>query len=222
MFQYPEDLRPLDEALDDIQRFHWIIFSSSNGILFVDKRLREKGSSLRECSKNTKIAVVGQKTAETLNDLQIKVDFVPPDFIAESLIENFPVSGYGLEIFLPRVQTGGRSKIAEEFRNAGARVVEVSAYESSCPESIPDETINAIQKKEISAIIFSSGKTVKNVSHLLRSEFGQNWLSIIDDVKLLTIGPQTSLICQEIFGRVDKQASIYTFDGILEAAIQIF
>ena len=31
----PDDLNPLDEALNQINDFHWIIFSSSNGIKFV-------------------------------------------------------------------------------------------------------------------------------------------------------------------------------------------
>ena len=30
----PDDLNPLDEALNQINDFHWIIFSSSNGIKF--------------------------------------------------------------------------------------------------------------------------------------------------------------------------------------------
>ena len=59
----PDDLNPLDEALNQINDFHWIIFSSSNGIKFVDKRLRYFNSSLKECSKKTKIAVVGEKTS---------------------------------------------------------------------------------------------------------------------------------------------------------------
>ena len=50
----PDDLNPLDEALNQINDFHWIIFSSSNGIKFVDKRLRYFNSSLKECSKKQK------------------------------------------------------------------------------------------------------------------------------------------------------------------------
>ena len=37
--------------------------------------------------------------------------------------------------FLPRVQTGGRDLIADQFRKAGSRVFEVAAYETRCPES---------------------------------------------------------------------------------------
>ena len=42
----PDNLNPLDEALNQINDFHWIIFSSSNGIKFVDKRLRYFNSCL--------------------------------------------------------------------------------------------------------------------------------------------------------------------------------
>lgn len=219
---YPDDLNPLDEALAEINNFHWIIFSSSNGIKFVDKRLRYLKSSLKACSKKIKIAVVGEKTAKTLEELGILADFIPPDFIAESLIENFPISGYGLRVFLPRVQTGGRNIIADQFRNSGSSVVEVAAYETRCPESIPQETINAISKGKVDAMIFSSGKTVSNSAFLLERKFGKEWLKLLNQTKLLTIGPQTSKICKKKFGRVDSQASKYTFEGLLDVAITIF
>ena len=218
----PDDLQPLDEALNEINDFHWIIFSSSNGIKFIDQRLRYFNSSLKECAKQIKIAVVGEKTAKTLDDFGIQADFIPPEFIAESLIENFPISGYGLRVFLPRVQTGGRDLIAEEFRKAGSRVLEVAAYETRCPDSIPKETIDVISNGKVDALIFSSGKTVSNSAFLLEKELGKEWLKFLDQPKLLTIGPQTSRVCKEIFGRVDRQAQKYTFEGLLDEAINIF
>ena len=218
----PDDLNPLDEALNQINDFHWIIFSSSNGIKFVEKRLRYFHSSLKECSKKTKIAVVGEKTAKTLDDFGIKADFIPPEYIAESLIDNFPISGYGLRVFLPRVQTGGRDLIADEFRKAGSRVCEVPAYETRCPDSIPKDTISVISNRKVDAFIFSSGKTVSNCAFLLEKEFGKEWLKYLDQTRLLTIGPETTKICKKIFGRVDSQAQKYTFEGLLDVAINIF
>ena len=131
-------------------------------------------------------------------------------------------SGYGPRVFLPRVQTGGRNLIADEFRNSGSRVVEVAAYETRCPDSIPSETINVIANKKVDAMVFSSGKTVSNSAFLLEKEFGEDWLTFLKDTRLLTIGPQTSKICKKIFGRVDREAVKYTFEGLLDAAIDIF
>ncbi len=219
---YPNNLKPLDKALSRIHQFDWIIFSSSNGIKFVNERLIEEGLSLKQCAKRIKIAVVGEKTSDYLNKLGIEADYIPTNFISESLIDNFPSLEHGSKILLPRVETGGRSILADHFRKFGSYVLEVPAYESSCPTNIPTKTLDAFQQKIINAMIFSSGKTVKNSAFLLEKHLGDNWLSMLDDVYLFTIGPQTSLACKSIFGRVDKQADQYTFDGLLAAVIETF
>ena len=47
-------------------------------------------------------------------------------------------------------------------------------------------------------------------------------VTYLENTKLLTIGPQTSKICGKTFGRVDREAVKYTFEGLLDAAIDIF
>ena len=222
LIDYPNDLRPLDNILLDINKFQWIIFSSSNGINYLEKRLIEKGLSLRNYSGKIKFAVVGNKTSQSLNDLGIKADFIPPNFVAESLLENFPFSKTKERILLPRVQSGGRNIIAEKLREMGAIVDEVATYESRCPMTIPIETEKAFQEGIIDAILFSSGKTVFNSAFLLEKYLGHKWLSIIENIHLLTIGPQTSIACNKVFKRVSKQSDIYTFEGLLEATINYF
>ena len=73
-----------------------------------------------------------------------------------------------------------------------------------------------------SKIIFSSGKTVVNSAFLLEKKLGKQWLEYLDQIKLLSIGPQTTKKCNKIFGRVDSQAQEYTFEGLLDVAINIF
>tara|TARA_Y100000589_G_scaffold332232_1_gene390573 strand:+ start:3580 stop:4377 length:798 start_codon:yes stop_codon:yes gene_type:complete len=216
---FPEDLSSLDESLSSISHYNWVIFSSSNGIKFLEKRLNEQGTSLKIIAQSIKIAVVGEKTSHSLIELGVKADFVPPKFIAESLIENFPISVDGLKILLPRVQTGGRNFISQELVKSGANVKEVAAYESKCPDNIPAETLLAFKEKRIDAITFSSGKIVENTAFLLKRYCGKEWLSNLKKVKLLSIGPQTSIACQKTFGRVDYEALTYTFEGLLESAI---
>ena len=71
-------------------------------------------------------------------------------------------------------------------------------------------------------LFFSSGKTVVNAAFLLEKKLGKQWLEYFDQIKLLSIGPQTTKICNKIFGRVDSQAQKYTFEGLLDLAINIF
>ena len=222
IMDYPDDVTPLDKVIDQINQFDWIVFLSSNGIKYLNKRLIEKGSSLKTCSKEFKIAVVGEKTAQYLSNTGIIADYVPPEFKAESLVKHFPFSVKDLNILIPRVQSGGNDFIIDNFLSRGALVKEVATYESRCPELIPQETIYALESKIIDAILFSSGKTVKNTAFLLRKHFGGEWKSILCEVKLVSIGPQTTLECQRNFGRVDKEADKYTFDGLLKATINYF
>ena len=96
----PDDWEPLDGALKEITTFDWIIFSSANGVRNVDDRMKEIGLSLSEISENIQIAAVGRKTASLLEDMDVKVSFVPPSFVADSLVEYFPQNQKGLKLFL--------------------------------------------------------------------------------------------------------------------------
>ena len=216
----PDSWGPLDDALDDLEDFHWLVVSSSNGVEAVEQRLNLRGSGLARRPRGLKIAAVGRKTAARLEELGAPADFVPPAFVADSLIEHFPVSGWGLRLLLPRVQSGGRTVLAEAFGEAGARVVEVAAYESRCPESLPLATAEALARGGVNAITFSSGKTVQHTAHLLEGEFGHDWCSRLEGVALVSIGPQTSRTCREVLGRVDAEADPHDLDGLVEACVQ--
>ncbi|MEA5392752.1 uroporphyrinogen-III synthase [Cyanobium gracile UHCC 0139] len=214
----PPDLwGPLDDALAELDQFHWIIFSSANGVDAVEQRLARRGSSLAGRPRGVRLAAVGRKTAETLEALGAPADFVPPAFVADSLIEHFPVSGWGQRLLLPRVQSGGRTLLAEAFAAAGARVVEVAAYETRCPAGLPSGALQALERRGLDAITFSSSKTVDHTALLLAGSFGENWIGQLEGVQVVSIGPQTSRRCLERLGRVDGEADPHDLEGLVDA-----
>ncbi len=214
----PPDLwDPLDDALAELDQFHWIVFSSANGVEAVEARLRRRGASLAHRPAGLRLAAVGRKTARVLEELGAAADFVPPAFVADSLIEHFPVSGWGQRLLLPRVQSGGRTLLAEAFAEAGARVVEVAAYETRCPESLPSAALLALEQRRLDAITFSSGKTVDHTCHMLEQSFGEGWRRWLETVRVISIGPQTSLRCLSQLGRVDGEADPHDLDGLVAA-----
>ena len=216
----PDEWGPLDDALDELDEFHWLVFSSANGVQAVEDRLQRQGKSLARRPGTLKVAAVGRKTASLLQELGADADFVPPDFVADSLIEHFPVSGWGLRLLIPRVQSGGRTLLAEAFGEAGARVVEVAAYESRCPENIPEAAATALEALEVDAITFSSGKTVTHTSQLLETRFGPDWRTLLASSRVISIGPQTSQRCRALLGRVDGEADPHTIEGLVQASVQ--
>jgi uroporphyrinogen-III synthase len=118
------------------------------------------------------------------------------------------------------VQSGGRTVLAEAFGEAGARVVEVAAYESRCPDTLPQATAAALAAGRVDAITFSSGKTVRHSAQLLQQQFGAAWQEPLASVALVSIGPQTSQTCRATLGRVDAEANPHDLDGLVAACAQ--
>ena len=216
----PDNWTPLDDSLVGLNKFDWIIFSSVNGIYAVEKRLQLIGSSFSDKPKSLKVAAVGKKTAKALEDLNVTPNFVPPEFVADSLIKNFPCSVNNLKILIPRVQTGGRTILAKSFIECGSEITEVAAYESQCPIDIPKETILALRNSEVDVILFTSSKTVAHTSKLLKKFFGKESYKIIEGLKIISIGPQTSLSCKKYFNKLDSEAIKYDLEGLVQACIE--
>jgi uroporphyrinogen-III synthase len=213
----PESWGPLDDALAELEDFHWLVFSSANGVEAVERRLQRRGSGLARRPRSLRIAAVGRKTAAQLEAIGAPADFIPPRFVADSLLEHFPVSGWGLRLLLPRVQSGGRTVLAEAFAEAGARVVEVAAYETRCPAGLPTAAVAALEGGRLDAITFSSAKTVSHTAQLLEGAFGAPWRERLKDVALVSIGPQTSQRLNATLGRVDAEADPHDLEGLVQA-----
>ncbi|HZG38356.1 MAG TPA: uroporphyrinogen-III synthase, partial [Nodosilinea sp.] len=179
-------------------------------------RLLEQGKDLRSL-RALKIAVVGRKTAAVLKKRGLIPDFVPPDFVADSMVENFPENVAGQRLLFPRVESGGREVLVQEFTAAGAEVVEVAAYESGCPESADPEALAALKQGRVDVITFASSKTVVHTAQLLAQGLGEGWREVLKGVAIASIGPKTSDSCREMLGRVDIEPGEYTLDGLTEA-----
>jgi uroporphyrinogen-III synthase len=213
----PDEWGPLDDALAELEDFHWLVFSSGNGVEAVEQRLRRLGRSLAHRPSGLRIAAVGRKTARQLEALGAPADFIPPSFVADSLLEHFPAPGWGLRLLLPRVQSGGRTLLAEAFAEAGARVVEVAAYETRCPAGLPSAAVAALEQGRLDGITFSSGKTVSHTCELLEAAYGPGWAAQLEGVAVVSIGPQTSERCRALLGRVDGEADPHDLAGLVEA-----
>ncbi|MEO1376057.1 MAG: uroporphyrinogen-III synthase [Cyanobacteria bacterium J06635_10] len=222
----PSNWEDLDRAIANLSEFDWLILTSSNGISYFFERLMVVGKDARNLA-NLKIAVVGEKTAQSLKKHNLQPDFIPPNFIADSLIENFPEQLAGKKVLFPRVESGGREDLVREFRSQLAEVVEVAAYQSCCPSSIPPSAELALQSGTVDIITFASSKTVKFFTQLAETVFldnsQDNQSSVVsnylEEVCIASIGPQTSQACQKYFGRVDVEASEYTLFGLNQAII---
>ncbi|MBE9124912.1 MULTISPECIES: uroporphyrinogen-III C-methyltransferase [unclassified Coleofasciculus] len=216
----PSSWEALDRAIANLSDFDWLILTSSNGVESFFERLLTQGKDTRTLA-GVKIAVVGKKTAANLKERGLKPDFIPPDFVADSLVEHFPESLTYKKVLFPRVETGGREVLLKELTARGADIVEVAAYQSACPEQIAPVAFEALQRKAVDIITFASSKTVKNFYYLLEEALKDKGdvtpHSLLENLCIASIGPQTSKSCYELLGRVDVEAEEYTLEGLTQA-----
>jgi uroporphyrinogen III methyltransferase/synthase len=219
----PSSWQALDNALSHLIQFNWLILTSANAVEYFFNRLTTLGKDARSLA-GIKIAVVGTKTAASLRKQNLQPDFIPPDFVADSLVAHFPEKLTGQTILFPRVETGGREVLIKQLTAQGARIIEVPAYQSKCPEKIDLEIWQALQKRQIDVITFASSKTVRNFVHLVQQKLEPNlkqtFKDLLTNIVIASIGPQTSQTCQELFNRVDLEAEEYTLEGLTNAIVK--
>jgi len=184
----PSSWVDLDREIGRLGDFDWLVLTSSNGVDAFFGRLQHLGLDSRALA-GIEIAVVGQKTAQSLQRYGITPDFIPPNFIADVLVSHFPIALANQRILFPRVETGGREILVQEFTNLGATVIEVAAYQSQCPQSIDPQVLLALQSQQIDIITFASAKTVKHFCQLIGTSLPSGWQ---ERVSIASIGPQTS------------------------------
>ena len=86
---------------------------------------------------------------------------------------------------------------------------------------MPQRTIDALKSGGIDIIAFTSGKTVINTVSLFEKYFGKNWLKLIEKIKLVSIGPQTTISCKNLVRKPDKEASPHDLEGLLQACLEL-
>ncbi|OLP18758.1 uroporphyrinogen-III C-methyltransferase [Leptolyngbya sp. 'hensonii'] len=220
----PSDWAALDDAIATLQQFDWLILTSTNGVEYFFQRLAALGKDARALA-GVKIAVVGEKTALSLKQHGLKADFIPPNFIADSLATHLAAhlgmqqSLQGQHILFPRVESGGREVLVAELSAQGATVVEVPAYESGCPTTISPAAQAALQQGRVDVVTFASSKTVRYFRQLLE-QAEPNWQTWLEGVCVASIGPQTSESCRKLLGRVDVEAKVYTLEGLAQAIME--
>jgi uroporphyrinogen III methyltransferase / synthase len=211
----PASWLPLDRALAHLEGYDWLILTSANGVEAVQQRLVQARPTLPPMWP--KIAVVGQKTAASLRQFGLEPSFIPPNYVADALVEHFPQPLEGLKMLFPRVESGGRDVLVRQFLAAGAQVDEVAAYESCCPATIPGSVQQALTDRQLDIVTFASSKTVRNFVKLLTQTFGPDWSALAADLKWASIGPQTTETCQQLLGPVAIEAEEYTLEGLARA-----
>src|SRR5690242_19723671 len=115
-FLEPENMRDLDRAIRSLDKFDWLIFTSTNAVTFFLRRCRALG--LWPSGKDGKIAAVGSATRSALESDGLRASFVPAEFNGEQLATELSGAIAGKSILLPRSDRAGE-ELPSLLRRAG-------------------------------------------------------------------------------------------------------
>ena len=220
----PRSYQPLDTALKNLQDYDWLILTSVNGADALWKRIRKLRLTKRHF-KHLKVAAIGPATKKAIEKRGIKVNVVPEEYVAESVVESLRDQVAGKRVLLARARVA-RDVIPRELRKLGAKVDVVAAYETVIPRSSLTR-LRAILKnsnRRPDVITFTSSSTVRNFANLTgknvrRERPRPRKASPVDDVRFVSIGPVTSSTLRELGLPVDLEAKEYTIPGLINAIV---
>lgn len=223
----PETWDDLDNAIDRIEIYHWIVLTSANGVKYFFSRLLEKERDIRDL-KGIKICAVGSKTASALKKYGINVDLMPEKFNAEGLVEAF-ISEHrtqntlqttggqaehrlkGIKILLPRAETA-REVFPEKVREMGGEIDVVTAYRTAKPEMQGKRLKRFLKEGKISVATFTSAATFNNFMSIVDNDA----LDLLDGVAIAVIGPVTA----EAVKKAGLTVSIMPARATIEAMVE--
>ena len=214
----PDDIKPLDTAIENLAAYDWLIFTSVNGVNFFFERLFANDIDVRALS-NLRTAVIGPATAERLFDFGLQSDIVPESYRAEAVVKAFTkVDIKGQKILLPRAKQA-RSVLPEELTKMGGVVDEITAYCTKAVQDNLDLLLTRLKERTIDLITFTSSSTVKNFHALFSpDEIG----SLMKDVTIASIGPITADTARNLGFDVHIIADSFTIPGLCQAIQQYY
>lgn len=166
----------------------WLVFTSPSGVKQFFDELRKQQIDLRRfLSFNTKFAVNGPATQQTLLNYGIIADIMPKKYNGEELGKQVvSVCREDASIMLIRAEEGNQ-EIIQELKKKVNNIIDVPLYRTEYrkEEWIANLVGEAIERQEIDYVTFTSASTVKGFVSGMKE-------SIFPLVNALCIGEQTA------------------------------
>ena len=235
----PRSFRPLDSALKNLEAYDWLILTSMNGVEGMWQRMEhlrlehpcKSGPSGPRYDAQHKgalapvlrIAAIGPATKKAIEQRGVKVDVVPKEYVAESVVRSLKSKVKGKRVLLVRAKVA-RDVIPRELRKAGAHVEVVEAYETVIPQSSRTRLRASLKNpsRRPHVVTFTSSSTVKNFVKLLGSRRGRRRppRTELDGILMASIGPVTSSTLRELSLPVGVEAKEFTIPGLVAAIVE--
>jgi uroporphyrinogen III methyltransferase / synthase len=210
-----DDYGELDSVIGDIDGFHWLVFTSQNGVKFFKSRLDALNKDVRVLA-GIKVAAIGPKTREAVEALGIRVDIQPDDFRQEGLLKAFKKEKIkSKNILIIRAQEA-RDLLPRGLEKMGAGVRVIAAYRARLREekvNIPGFLAG------FDLVTFTSSSCVEG---FFKAFSKKQIFSPRNNFKIASIGPVTSQTCRKYGLKPAIEAKEFTLAGLNQAIVKYY
>jgi uroporphyrinogen III methyltransferase/synthase len=218
----PESWQALDESINQLHLYDWLLFTSANGVKFFFQRFRQLCGTPLSPLANLQVCAIGKATAQAVEAAGAKVDLIAEDSKAEGLLQSL-VAHFGaaeaickFRFLLPRARLA-REVLPEELRKLGAQVDAVEAYQNVLPATDSENLIGLLRAGSIDVITFTSPSTVKNFVALVGRE---KLAELLGNALIACIGPVTAATATEFNLQNIIQPDNYSAPALVETIVQ--
>jgi len=210
----PATWEPVDQAIDQIDSFDWIVFSSRNGVRHFLDRLLARGKDVRSLA-HVSIAAIGPGTGDELKAFSLRADLIPSEHRAEGLAEKLLPHVKEKGVLLIRADRG-RTVLEDQLGPVARDVRTVVTYRQVDVATPSSDTMARLRKGEITDVLLTS-------SNIARGFFG--WLDeetrnvIRERTAVVSISPVTSGVIRELGFDIAREATTYTMEGMIEVLV---
>ena len=211
----PPSFSAVDRSIKKLREhyYHWVIFTSANGVERYFARISVKGFDSRICAQ-ARIAVIGPGTADALKRHGLSADLIPSDYRAEGILAEIG-EVRGQNILIARARDA--RDILPETLLTSANSVEVTAvYETVLPPGSMALLHETLKEESVDMVTFTSSSTASNFHTLLDGKFSPG------AIKCASIGPVTAKTGRELGFDVAVEAGTYTIDGLVQGIMDYF
>jgi len=214
----PNDFTPMDSAIEKIDIYSWVIFSSVNGVEAFFERLRTLKKDIRTLNQ-IKFCCIGTKTEAALREYCLNVEYVPQQYTSESIVQGLKNKLQKDDrVLLPRSELAS-DILPNELEKIGISFDEVTAYRAVKPKVNTEIMKEFFKERGVDILTFTSSSTVTNFVDIIGGITEFEHLS--KNVIVACIGPVTAQTAKEYKIPVHIVAEEYTVEGLMEAILEM-
>jgi uroporphyrinogen III methyltransferase/synthase len=214
----PESYGPLDQAIQQIAAYDWLIFTSVNGVEQFLNRFERLEKNIADLA-GIEVGAIGPETAKRLTAAQIQPSLVPKQYRAEGILEALiPETVLGKRILIPRAAKA-RDILPQTLHQWGARVDVVEAYQTVLPQVDVSALCKLLREGTIDMITFTSSSTATNFAAMLGD---QDLPRLLSRTVIACIGPITRKTVEDLGMRPEIVSEEFTIPGLISAMVDYF